>query len=216
MKPFKLIIDRELVMGKLAREIGRGHDAIYHGTRYPEKVLRSGELRPDITRKISLSRSPEVAAHFALLLDDDWVDEWAPAVLVLNRSTLVQMYRLEPWHYGEADEQEEVIRRRTVRFRKHLLGVIREADLINAIEELKAGDQLVRDGRARVRDLIISERKERSLENARMPARSAARRTNKLQGRPPKARGRIGADDSLAPEPWCQQPFIAASGVDED
>ena len=83
-----------------------------------------------------------------------------PAVLVLNRSTLVQTYSLEPWHYGEADEQEEVIRRRTVSFRKHLLGVVLEADLTKVLEVLKGRDQLVRDGRARVRDLIVREREQ--------------------------------------------------------
>jgi hypothetical protein len=162
--PVAPFICPEYVLAKLSRQIGRGHDAIYHGTRYPEEVLRSGKLRPDITLKISLSRSPEVAAHFALLQNDGAI-QWAPAVLVLNRSTLVQMYRLVPWHYGEADEQEEVIRRRTVSFRKHLLGVVREADLTTALGEVKAEGQLVRDGRARVRDLIVSERRQRKLAN---------------------------------------------------
>src|SRR5690349_18148989 len=126
----------QYVLANLSRQIGRGQDAIYHGTRYPDEVLRTGKLRPDITRKISLSRSPEVAAHFALLQIDGAI-QWAPAVLVLNRSTLVQMYRLEPWDYGEADEQEEVIWHRTVSLRKHLLGVVREADLTDALGELK-------------------------------------------------------------------------------
>jgi hypothetical protein len=130
MKPFHYghFTAREYMFAKLARKIGRGHHAMYHGTRYPEEVLRSGKLIPDITKKVSLSRSPEVAAHFACLVGDaEWV--WSPAVLVLNKRTLIQTYRLEPWHYGQADEQEEVIRRRTVAFRKHLLGVVTESDI---------------------------------------------------------------------------------------
>jgi hypothetical protein len=178
---------REYILARLARAIGRGHDAIYHGTRHPQEVLRGGKLKPDlITNKISLSRSPEVAAHFALLPDDGTV-RWSPAVLVLNRSSLVQTYRLEPWHDGWDEEQEEVIWCRTVNFRRHLLGVVREADLTNILgcpeqtyrEELKAGVKLVRDGRARVRDLIARERKQRSTENARLPTTHTAARQRK-------------------------------------
>jgi len=72
MKPFQngRFTDREHILARLAREIGRGRDAIYHGTRRPREVLRSGKLKPDGTSAVSLSRSPEVAAHFALLPDD--------------------------------------------------------------------------------------------------------------------------------------------------
>ena len=193
MKPFQngRFTDREHMLARLAREIGRGHDAIYHGTRHPQEVLRSGKLKPDGTSKVSLSRSPEVAAHFALLLGDGIV-RWSPAVLILNRSSLVQTYRLEPWRYEDDwhDEQEEVIWDRTVSFRRHLLGVVTGADLTKVLgtskqsellgwrhaqswtyhrEELKAGSKLVRGGRARVRNLIDRERKQRSAENARLP-----------------------------------------------
>jgi hypothetical protein len=189
MKPFQNFTDREHTLAKLARGIGRGHGAIYHGTRHPKEVLRSGKLKPDPTSKISLSRSPEVAAHFALLPDDGIV-RWSPAVLVLNRSSLIQTYRLEPWRYDEDwdDEQEEVIWDRIVTFRRHLLGVVGEAEITKILgapkrmssgrqpdsatyrEALKAGDSLVRGGRARVRNLIVRERKQRSIENARLPA----------------------------------------------
>jgi hypothetical protein len=184
------LTDRERVTGRLARKIGRGHDPIYHGTRAPLEVLRGGKLKPDPTNKVSLSRSPEVAAHFALLLGDGFV-RWSPAVLVLNRSSLIRTYRLDPWRYGEDwhDEQEEVIWDRTVSFRRHLLGVVTGADVTkvlrpskqsellgwrhpqsstNHYEELKAGSKLVRGGRARVRNLIDRERKQRSAANARL------------------------------------------------
>ena len=141
-----------------------------------------------------MSRSPVVAAYFALL-PDDGVVRWSPAVLVLNRSSLVQTYRLEPWRDGEDldDEQEEVIWCRAVSFRRHLLGVAREADVARVLgasertyrEELKAGDRFVREGRARVRDLIISERKQRGIDNARMPAQTVARVTKET------TRGRV-------------------------
>src|SRR5207248_11385932 len=122
------VSDRERVFAKLARRISRGLDAIYHGTRAPVEVLRSGKLKPDPTGKISFSRSPEVAAYFAHLQGDPW---WLPALLVLNRSSLIQTYRLDPWRYGEdwVDEQEEVVWGRTINFRRHLLGVVTESDV---------------------------------------------------------------------------------------
>jgi hypothetical protein len=136
MKPLRQdrLTDRERVMGKLARQIGRGHNAIYHGTRHPHDVLRTGKLKADPSGKVSLTRSPEVAAHFALL-SGDGVVHWSPAVLILNRSTLVQTYRLDPWRYGEDwdDEQEEVIWGRALSFRRHLLGLVREADLAKVL-----------------------------------------------------------------------------------
>jgi len=41
-----LLIDRQIVMARIARKIGRGHDAIYHGTRHLPSVLRIGKLLP--------------------------------------------------------------------------------------------------------------------------------------------------------------------------
>jgi hypothetical protein len=60
------------------------------------------------------------------------VDRWSPAVLVLDRSSLIQAYRLEPCRYMEmveADEREETVYGRTISFRRHLLGVVRESDV---------------------------------------------------------------------------------------
>ena len=129
MKPFQLghFTAREHLFAKLSREIGRGQDAIYHGTRHPQQVLRSGKLKADASGKVSLSRSPEVAAHFALL-PGDGIIRWSPAVLILDRRSLTQSYRLEPWRYHEdaEDEQEEVVWNRTINFRRHCLGVVTE------------------------------------------------------------------------------------------
>ena len=153
------------------------------------RAFQRRSFEAESSSQTPLSRSPEVAAHFALLPDDGIV-RWVPAVLVLDRSSLVHTYRLDPWRYGEdwVDEQEEVIWDRIVSFRRHLLGVVREAEITKVLgapkrmssgrqpdsatyrEELKAGDSLVRGGRARVRNLIVRERKQRSIENARLPA----------------------------------------------
>jgi hypothetical protein len=129
--------DREREFARLSRAIGRRHDAIYHGTRAPTEVLQSGKLRPDPSGKISFSRSPEVAAYFALLVGDGYV-RWEPALLILNRRSLTQTYRLDPWRYDEdwVDEQEEVVWGRTINIRRHLLGVVREIDVIKACHPL--------------------------------------------------------------------------------
>jgi hypothetical protein len=188
--------DRQIVAARLARAIGRGHDAIYHGTRAPEKVLRSGKLIPSIGG-VSFSRSPEEAAHFAYLMGSE-ADRWSPALLVLDRSSLKQVYRLEPYRDDEEcddDEREERVTGRTISFRRHLLGVVRESDVNNILgprklkfisppdlllksrafyeESRKLGERLVREGRARVRDIIIEERKRLNSENARSRVVSA-------------------------------------------
>jgi hypothetical protein len=121
--------NREIVAARLARAIGRGHDVIYHGTRFPEKVFRSGKLIPH-GGGVSFSRSPEVAAYFAYLVASE-LDGYLPALLVLNRSSLRQVYRLEPTRYTEdwdRDEEEEIVRRQ-INFRRHLLGVVRESEV---------------------------------------------------------------------------------------
>jgi hypothetical protein len=189
------LTDREIVAARLARAIGRGYDAIYHGARDPEKVLRSGKLIPFIGG-VSFSRSPEVAAYFAHLMGRE-VDQWSPALLVLDRSSLIQTYRLKPCRWDEtleADEREEIVRGRTINFRRHLLGVVREANVSKILgppklkfypgtwpsskvaafyrESLKLGEQFVREGRARVRDIIVRERKQ--LSSARSPVAPAA------------------------------------------
>jgi hypothetical protein len=187
------LTDREIVAARLARAIGRGRDAIYHGTRAPEKVLRGGKLMPSCDG-VCFSRSLEVAAYFAHLMGRER-DRWSPAVLVLDRSSLIQAYRLEPCRYSEmleADEREEVCGR-TINFRRHLLGVVREADVSKILgppklkffprtwssskctafrrESLKLGERFVGEGRARVRDIIVRERKQ--LSNARSPVAPA-------------------------------------------
>jgi hypothetical protein len=177
--------DRERLFAKQARSIGWGKDPIYHGTRAPTQVLRSGKLKPDENGAVSFSRSPEVAAHFALLLGDGVV-QWSPAVLVFSRSSLAQNYRLNPWRYGEDwdDEEEEVIWDRTIGIRRHLLGVVRESDVDKILGRRKrtflppglpqaerkaifqeefAGERLARAGRAKVRNIIVRERRRLSV-----------------------------------------------------
>ena len=192
------LTDRGRILARLARKIGRRSDAVYHGTCRLHDVLRCGKLVPPSTGEtgIFLSRSPEVAAYFASFLQTE-ANRYSPGVLVLTRRSLMQSYRLEPHRYdteSDQDEREEVIWNRIVNVRRHLLGVVRDADVTSILgppkqrylpptflswslsrrsafsrKAVEAGSKLVRKGRARVREIIIRQRKQLSMENARLP-----------------------------------------------
>jgi hypothetical protein len=171
-------------MARLARKIGRGHDAIFHGTRHLPLVLRSGKLLPEKTA-VFFTRSPEVAAYWANMMGRE-MDQFCGGILILNRTSLVQNYRLEPSRYTEDwkyDEREEIIWGRSINIRRHLLGVVRQAD-VDAIlgpprhrvlpdgfcgwsdrkiqafwkEERRLAREIVREGRAKVRKIIVQQR----------------------------------------------------------
>lgn len=123
--------EAELQLAEAARTIAMDRDVLYHGTRYPRLVLETGALLRPIAgdKKVSLTRSPEVAAHFALLERDD--DEGHGAILVLNRRSLQSEYSLhsilEPYLESNElfhDEAEEEIWEDVFHVHKHLLGVV--------------------------------------------------------------------------------------------
>ena len=135
-------------------------------------------------------------------------------MLVLDRSSLIRNYRLDPWRYDEVeDEQEEVCWGQTINLRKHLLGVVTESD-VNKVLGLRKraflprgysnwsqakrsaffqsefeGEKLARAAGARVRDIIIRERKQLSMQNARSPAGPTAR-TAPQPTKVPRVQGR--------------------------
>ena len=113
-------------------------------------------------------------------------DQFCGGILVLNRASLVQNYRLEPSRYAEDwkyDEREESVWGRSINIRRHLLGVVRQAD-VDAIlgpprhrffpngffgwsdrkikafwkEERRLAQEIVREGRAKVRKIIVQQR----------------------------------------------------------
>jgi hypothetical protein len=181
------LTDRERVMARLARNIGRGRDVIYHGTRALPDVMRAGKLiPPDFAEcAVFFSRSPEVAAYFAYLMGKK-EDRHSPGILILDRSSMRQRYRLEPSRYDPSDgrnEREEAVWERSVSFRRHLLGVVSEANVSAVLgppkqpylpqgflrwpaarqrkfndRQLASGRKYVAEGRAAVRDLIVRER----------------------------------------------------------
>jgi len=150
---------RERVMAHLARTIGRGHDAIYHGTRHLSPVLRTGVLLPPSVGDLAVffTRSPEVAAYWANMIVEKR-DQLCGGILVLNRSSLVHTYRLEPSRYTVDwdDEREEAVWHRRINIRRHLLGVVRHRDVDNIITSRPGA--LLREGRAKVREIIVRQR----------------------------------------------------------
>jgi hypothetical protein len=115
----------------------RVQDVLFHGTRYRESVLASGILRcTPGAQTLSFTRSPDVAAHWAVLPRDD--DEGAGAVLVFDRASLRARYKLEcidegweadPSEFNELwrarhDECEEQVWGRNIEIAPHLIGLI--------------------------------------------------------------------------------------------
>lgn len=126
----------EIALTKLARAKAKGRDAIYHGTRFPralfaENVLRCSDSGDDA---VCLTRSPDVAAYFALMQRAWGVpreDEGRGALLILDRRKLSARYRLEPNHDitldMPRDEMEERIWGRDIHdLSRYLIAVIWE------------------------------------------------------------------------------------------
>jgi hypothetical protein len=120
-------------MARIAKKLGRGRNVIYHGTRRLADVLRAGKLVPPLEYECAVffSRSAEVAAYFACFLGEK-DDHLFPGVLVLDRDSLAHSYRIEPNRYdvsSDRNEREEAIWYRIVNIRRHLWGVVRDADV---------------------------------------------------------------------------------------
>ncbi|UQR67628.1 hypothetical protein LRP30_21305 [Bradyrhizobium sp. C-145] len=181
------LTDRERVMARIAKSIGRGRDVVYHGTRALPEVMRAGKLVPPNLAEFAVffTRSAELAAYFACLRGEK-KERRSAGVLILDKSSLRQSYRLEPNRYDPLDgrnEREEAVWGRTISFRRHLLGVVSEANVSEVLgppewpylppgfvrwpeakrrkfneRQLASGREFVAKGRAAVRDLIVSER----------------------------------------------------------
>ena len=112
------------------------HDVLYHGTRYSRLILTTGMLLRARSgeRKVCFTRSPEVAAYWALLKRDD--DEYRGAILVLDRNSLERAYAIQIipgpfWHTRSLfhDEAEEAIWDDVSDLARHLIGLVREREL---------------------------------------------------------------------------------------
>ena len=118
-------------MAGVVRAAAMNADVLYHGTRYPKLIIRSGTiLRAEVgDEKVCLTRSPEVAAYWALLPRDD--DEARGGVFIFDRKSLERRYELqfvpEPyWHsdYLFHDEAEVEIWDDVLGIGAHLVGFV--------------------------------------------------------------------------------------------
>jgi hypothetical protein len=77
------------------------------------------------SRTVSLTRSPEIAAHFAFLTRED--DDGFGAILVFRRASLAQRHRLVAYHWSTQEsgrgEMEEFVSE-TIEIGRHLIGLV--------------------------------------------------------------------------------------------
>jgi len=122
-------VERQLA--GMARQKAMDRDALYHGTRFTELILKTGVLlSPDTGHpKVSFTRSPEVAAYWALLERD--YDEGRGSVFVFDRRSLERRYKVEAnpkvyWYTKTLfhDEAEEAIWANVIDIGNHLIGLV--------------------------------------------------------------------------------------------
>jgi len=115
----------------MARQKAMDRDALYHGTRYAELILNTGVLfySDPGQPKVSFTRSPEVAAYWALLERDD--DEGRGSVFIFERQSLERRYKVVAnpkvyWHTKTLfhDEAEEEIWANVIDIGNHLIGLV--------------------------------------------------------------------------------------------
>ena len=115
----------------MARQKAMDRDALYHGTRFAELILNTGVLFYSDPGKpqVSFTRSPEVAAYFALLERDD--DEGRGSVFIFDRQSLERRYKVEAnpevdWHTKTLfhDEAEEEIWANVIDIGNRLIGLV--------------------------------------------------------------------------------------------
>jgi hypothetical protein len=115
----------------LARKLATNRDVLYHGTRYRQSILKMEVLfRPPVgVPVVCLTRSPEVAAYWALLKRDN--DEGRGSIFVFDRQCLASRYEItcSPevyWHSDTTfhDEAEEQIFEDVTKIGDHLIGIV--------------------------------------------------------------------------------------------
>jgi hypothetical protein len=121
--------ERELAL--LARKLATNRDVLYHGTRYRQSILKTETLfRPEVgVDAVFFTRSPKVAAYWALLKRDD--DEGRGSILVCDRQSLASRYKIKCnpqvyWHSDTTfhDEAEERIFDNVTKIGDHLIGIV--------------------------------------------------------------------------------------------
>jgi hypothetical protein len=115
----------------MARQKAMDRDALYHGTRFAELILKTGVLfySDPGDPKVSFTRSPEVAAYWALLERD--YDEGRGSVFIFDRQSLERRHKVEAnpevyWHTNTLfhDEAEEEVWANVIDIGNHVIGLV--------------------------------------------------------------------------------------------
>ena len=79
----------------LASKMTMNRNVLYHGTRYCQSILKTGVLfRAEVGGcQVCFTRSPEVAAYWALMERDD--DEGYGSILIFDRQSLKTRYKIK-------------------------------------------------------------------------------------------------------------------------
>ena len=124
-------VGRNQRLVQLSRKLAGRRPVLFHGTRYPKSIARSGMLLFATAGDpvVCFSRSVEVAAYWADMPRDD--DEGRGAVFVFDRCSLATRYRLEPFHDPIwdtptfwNDEMEERVWLTNIPIAPHLIGFV--------------------------------------------------------------------------------------------
>lgn len=119
------------VLATSARTICTAGGLLYHGTPASAEIMKTGALLYSGCGMpaVSFSRSPEVAAYWAVLPRDEPFE--VAAVLAFSRRALQATYRLEPFSFFEGsadpleDEMEEIVFGRVVEnLSRSLAGIV--------------------------------------------------------------------------------------------
>lgn len=128
MRASQRFTKEERILADIARKVARDQNVLCHGTRYAQSILRAGVLFTPYPGepKISFTRSPEVAAYFAML--DRFNDEGSGAILVFDRDSLHSRHKIKLVRSdtGWGHEAEEEIWDDIPDVAKHLVGLISE------------------------------------------------------------------------------------------
>jgi hypothetical protein len=110
----------------MARQIARGQDVLFHGTRYRNSILASGIVKFSESESfgVSFSRSPGSATYWATLPRDD--DEGNGAIFIFDRRSLQSRYKLECHadSWALVNEFEERVVARNVEIARHMIGLV--------------------------------------------------------------------------------------------
>src|SRR5262245_50967826 len=97
--PEEVRLKAEKLLAAEVRSQARGRDVVFHGTRYPRRILADQTLKSASAgdEAVCFSRSPDMAAYWAAQQRRD-NGEQTGAVLILDRVALRSRYPLVPYH----------------------------------------------------------------------------------------------------------------------